>query len=228
MAGACNHRTACPHIITTQLRSSLDEAEAFVSRMPTDKIGSDGVASRSGADVPAAVRADSRAFGLRVSCKARSAMPVLPSGPRCSNQIKLPESPTVPTKPPARLDIPDDPKVSGHKTEQVISFEATGTNSAIGRCCVRDLLGQVCYHCNMKTVNIGDLKAQLSAHIQLVRNGEEVLVCDRNKPVARIVPIRLEDHSAQEQRLVARGLLTPTRPTGFRSSNLGLPNNASR
>ena len=80
----------------------------------------------------------------------------------------------------------------------------------------------------MKTVNISDLKAQLSAHIQLVRNGEEVLVCDRNKPVARIVPIRLEDYSAQEQRLVARGLLTPTRPTGFRSSNLGLPNNASR
>jgi prevent-host-death family protein len=61
----------------------------------------------------------------------------------------------------------------------------------------------------MKTVNISDLKAQLSAHIQLVRNGEEVLVCDRNKPVARIVPIRLEDYSAQEQRLVTHGLLTP-------------------
>jgi len=39
----------------------------------------------------------------------------------------------------------------------------------------------------MRTVNISDLKAQLSAHIQLVRDGEEVLVCDRNKPVARIV-----------------------------------------
>jgi prevent-host-death family protein len=72
-----------------------------------------------------------------------------------------------------------------------------------------DQLGHLCYSFKMKTVNIGDLKAQLSAHIQLVRNGEEVLVCDRNKPVARIVPIRLEDHSAQERRLVARGLLTP-------------------
>jgi len=40
----------------------------------------------------------------------------------------------------------------------------------------------------MKTVNISNLKAQLSAHSQLVREGEEVLVCDRNKPVARIVP----------------------------------------
>jgi prevent-host-death family protein len=61
----------------------------------------------------------------------------------------------------------------------------------------------------MKTVNISDLKARLSAHIQLVRDGEEVLVCDRNKPVARIVPCRLQGHSEQEQRLVALGVLTP-------------------
>jgi prevent-host-death family protein len=63
----------------------------------------------------------------------------------------------------------------------------------------------------MKTVNIGDLKAKLSAHIQLVKNGEEVLVCDRNKPVARIVPYRAEDHSEQMQRLIARGVITPPR-----------------
>ena len=61
----------------------------------------------------------------------------------------------------------------------------------------------------MRTVNISDLKAQLSAHIQLVRDGEEVLVCDRNKPVARIVPCRLEGRSEQEQRLIAHGVLTP-------------------
>jgi prevent-host-death family protein len=65
------------------------------------------------------------------------------------------------------------------------------------------------YNCGMRNINISDLKAQLSAHIQRVRRGEEVLVCDRNKPVARIVPIRLEDRSEQEQRLVARGALTP-------------------
>src|SRR5258707_11755916 len=60
----------------------------------------------------------------------------------------------------------------------------------------------------MKTVNISDLKAQHSAHIQLVKDGEEVLVCDGNKPVARIVPCHLTDLSEQEQRLVARGVLT--------------------
>ena len=41
---------------------------------------------------------------------------------------------------------------------------------------------------DMRTVNIGELKARLSAHIEMVKNGEEVLVCDRNRPVARIVP----------------------------------------
>ena len=42
----------------------------------------------------------------------------------------------------------------------------------------------------MRTVKIGDLKARLSAHLHRVRQGEEVLVCDRNEPVARIVPVR--------------------------------------
>ena len=60
----------------------------------------------------------------------------------------------------------------------------------------------------MRTVNISDLKARLSAHIRLVRDGEEVLVCDRNEPVARIVPCDLRNHTAQERRLVARGVLT--------------------
>jgi prevent-host-death family protein len=61
----------------------------------------------------------------------------------------------------------------------------------------------------MRAVNISDLKARLSAHIQLVRDGEEVLVCDRNKPVARIVPLQVEGDSEQAQRLMARGVLTP-------------------
>jgi prevent-host-death family protein len=61
----------------------------------------------------------------------------------------------------------------------------------------------------MRTVNIAELKAHLSAHIQHVREGEEVLVCERNRPVARIIPCREEDHSAQEGELIARGALVP-------------------
>lgn len=61
----------------------------------------------------------------------------------------------------------------------------------------------------MRTVNIADLKARLSAHIQHVREGEEVLVCERNKPVARIVPCLGEELSQQERELIARGVLAP-------------------
>lgn len=61
----------------------------------------------------------------------------------------------------------------------------------------------------MKRVNIAELKAHLSSHLQSVRDGEEVLVCNRNVPVARIVAIHLEDYSEHEQRLIARGVLKP-------------------
>jgi antitoxin (DNA-binding transcriptional repressor) of toxin-antitoxin stability system len=56
---------------------------------------------------------------------------------------------------------------------------------------------------------ISDLKAQLKRPSSAVRQGEEALVCDRRKPVPRIVPVRLEDRSNQEQRLIAAGILTP-------------------
>jgi prevent-host-death family protein len=63
----------------------------------------------------------------------------------------------------------------------------------------------------MRTVNISTLKARLSAHIEMVKNGEEVLVCDRNKPVARIIPCPTVDESERERRLIARGVLVPPR-----------------
>ena len=61
----------------------------------------------------------------------------------------------------------------------------------------------------MKTVNISELKARLSAHIRRVQAGEEVIVCDRGRPVARIVPCDVSDYSEQEKRLIARGVLRP-------------------
>ena len=73
----------------------------------------------------------------------------------------------------------------------------------------------------MKTVNIGDLKANLSAHINLVRKGGQVLVCDRNRPVARIIPYNPEDYSEEMQSLIARGIVTP--PLKRRTGPLSLP-----
>jgi antitoxin (DNA-binding transcriptional repressor) of toxin-antitoxin stability system len=62
----------------------------------------------------------------------------------------------------------------------------------------------------MRTVNIGVLKNQLSAYLQYVRNGEEVVVRDRNVPVARILPFTLPlppegDHEAEAAYLIATG-----------------------
>jgi prevent-host-death family protein len=65
----------------------------------------------------------------------------------------------------------------------------------------------------MRTVNIGTLKNQLSAYLKFVRNGEEVIVRDRNVPVARILPYAPAagdtDYAAEEARLIAAGILTP-------------------
>jgi prevent-host-death family protein len=86
-----------------------------------------------------------------------------------------------------------------------------------------DLVSHLWYNRRMRTVNISDLKARLSAHIQFVREGQEVLVCDRNQPVARIVPIRSEDLTEQEKRLIARGILTPPRKPRSRSRSWPKP-----
>lgn len=68
----------------------------------------------------------------------------------------------------------------------------------------------------MRTVNIGVLKNQLSAYLQFVRNGEEVVVRDRNKPIARILPFTLPlppegDHEAEVAYLIATGQMKPAK-----------------
>ena len=62
----------------------------------------------------------------------------------------------------------------------------------------------------MRTANIGVLKNRLSAYLKFVRNGEEVIVCDRNVPIARILPLEPPaDYNAEEARLIAAGILNP-------------------
>ncbi len=41
----------------------------------------------------------------------------------------------------------------------------------------------------MKTVNIADLKNRLSQYLSEVKAGKEIVVRDRNLPIAKIVPI---------------------------------------
>lgn len=41
----------------------------------------------------------------------------------------------------------------------------------------------------MKRIRIAELKDQLSRHLRSVERGEEIEVTDRDRPIARIVPI---------------------------------------
>ncbi len=41
----------------------------------------------------------------------------------------------------------------------------------------------------MTSVQIADLKNNLSAYLRKVRSGEELIVCDRKSPIAKIVPL---------------------------------------
>jgi prevent-host-death family protein len=60
----------------------------------------------------------------------------------------------------------------------------------------------------MQTVNIADLKNNLSAWLEQVRNGEELIVKDRNRPIARLLPLSpSDDLDAEEESLVAAGLM---------------------
>jgi prevent-host-death family protein len=60
----------------------------------------------------------------------------------------------------------------------------------------------------MQTVNIADLKNNLSAWLEQVRNGEELIVKDRNTPIARVMPLTSgEDLDTEESALVAAGLM---------------------
>ena len=49
----------------------------------------------------------------------------------------------------------------------------------------------------MKTVKIAELKDALSEHLRAVEQGAEVIVTDRNRPIARIVPMSSQ-HSRVE------------------------------
>jgi prevent-host-death family protein len=58
----------------------------------------------------------------------------------------------------------------------------------------------------MKAVNIADLKNNLSKYMLAVKQGEEILVKDRNRPVAKIVPLtHADDEEAELLALAAEG-----------------------
>ncbi len=59
----------------------------------------------------------------------------------------------------------------------------------------------------MRSVNVATLRNQLSKYLTYAKAGEEIIIRDRNRPVAKLVPFSAEELDEQKLRLVAEGRL---------------------
>lgn len=57
----------------------------------------------------------------------------------------------------------------------------------------------------MKSVNVAELKNQLSKYLTFAKGGEEIVIRDRNLPVAKLVPFSADEGTEEELLLVAAG-----------------------
>ena len=57
----------------------------------------------------------------------------------------------------------------------------------------------------MRSVNVAKLKNELSKYLAFAKQGEEIVVRDRNLPVAKLIPFSAETTEDQELLLVAQG-----------------------
>src|SRR5215469_18623730 len=57
----------------------------------------------------------------------------------------------------------------------------------------------------MLSVNVAELKNRLSKYLAFVKGGEEIIIRDRNLPVAKLVPFSTAESSEEELLLVAAG-----------------------
>jgi prevent-host-death family protein len=57
----------------------------------------------------------------------------------------------------------------------------------------------------VRSVNVAELKNKLSKYLTFAKGGEEIVIRDRNLPVAKLVPFSAEEASEEELLLVASG-----------------------
>ena len=57
----------------------------------------------------------------------------------------------------------------------------------------------------MRTANIAELRDRLTQYLREVRAGEEIIIRDRQRPIAKIVPLTVDDEA--DAALVAAGLM---------------------
>ena len=60
---------------------------------------------------------------------------------------------------------------------------------------------------SVRSVNIADLRNRLTHYLREVRAGEEIVVRDGQRPIAKIVPFTVDDEAADDVALVASGLM---------------------
>lgn len=59
----------------------------------------------------------------------------------------------------------------------------------------------------MRSVNVAKLKNELSKYLSYAKNGEEIVIRDRNLPVAKLVPFSADGADEQDLLLAAQGKL---------------------
>jgi len=79
----------------------------------------------------------------------------------------------------------------------------------------------------MRSTNIADLRNRLTQYLKEVRAGEEIIVRDRRRPIAKIVPFTLDEDEEDDADLVAAGVIrkgTGKLPPSFwRTRRPGVP-----
>ncbi len=64
-------------------------------------------------------------------------------------------------------------------------------------------------------IGLREANQHFSRIVRAVRKGEEVLLTDRGRPIARVTPVpRLSEQEASIQRMIAEGLLRPAEKRG--------------
>jgi prevent-host-death family protein len=65
----------------------------------------------------------------------------------------------------------------------------------------------------MRSVNVAELKNRLSKYLRFAKGGEEIIIRDRNLPVAKLVPFSPKEGTEEELLLVAAGKMRlPEKP----------------
>jgi len=68
----------------------------------------------------------------------------------------------------------------------------------------------------METAGVAELKAKLSRYLERVKAGEEVIVTERGKAIARVVPFtRNGPTPAEYEEMIRAGIIRPARKRGL-------------